>query len=535
MNTRRLLVIGWDGATWAYIEPLLTEGRLPHLANLLERGTHATLRSTIPPFTNIAWPSLVTGLKPEHTGIFDGAKLAPHTYTRRPTNLVTFRGIPIWRWVNRFEKRAAVFNVPMTCPAQPFDGWLIGGFDTPLDAEEATWPRDLRQRLAAQGRPYTILEREVALMAQQNPHQPRGDLETFAAEWVALTEEQGEFMARFWRDEAPDLLFTVFTATDSINHRTRNRAIIARIYEAADRALGRMLRETDEDTLICLVSDHGSTPAWRYIALYRLLAEHGWLAFRPEVAARFWRRVPLAGQHLARLWPRLPAFVRRLLSWPLIRYDPRLSTGYETIDWSRTQVYALTGMGPLYINLQGRQPAGVVSPADFNRLRAQVRAALLEARDEHGEPLFADVLFGEDVYPDANPQDLPPDLVLIPAKWSDHMITGFPTDPRVRPIPDTREYGTHTPDGIFVLAGPGIVAQSQRLRASIADVVPTLLAAGGIPLPMGLDGQVLHQVLTDEPHITYMPVEAEAEHPDHAPLAADEAILERLRNLGYLE
>jgi len=278
-----------------------------------------------------------------------------------------------------------------------------------------------------------------------------------------------------------------------------------------------------------------ATPAWRYIALYRLLAEHGWLAFRPEVAVRFWRRLPFVGRHLAHLWSRLPANVRRLLSWPLIRYDARLSTAYETIDWSRTQVYALTGMGPLYINLHGRQPEGVVSPADFNRLRAQVRATLLDVRDENGDPLFTDVLFGEDAYPDANPQDLPPDLVLIPARWSDHMITGFPTDPQVRPIPETREYGTHTPDGIFVLAGPGIATQHQRLRASIPDVVPTLLAAGGFPLPMGLDGKVLQHALADEPHITYMPVEAEKEHPGRTTLEADEVILERLRNLGYLE
>lgn len=535
MKPQRALIIGWDGATWDYIEPLLAEGRLPHLASLLERGAHATLRSTIPPFTNIAWPSLVTGLSPARTGIFDGAKLAPGTYTRRPTNLAAYRGIPLWHWVNRFGKRAAVFNVPMTYPARPLNGWLVGGFDTPLESEEATWPRGVLNEWAQAGRPYTILKREIDLMAQQNPHQPRGDLEAFAQEWVALTEEQGEFVARFWRDEAPDLLFTVFTATDSINHRTRQRAMIARIYEAADRALGRILHETDDETLICLVSDHGSTPAWRYIALYRLLAERGWLAFRPEIAPRFWRRLPLVGRHLARAWSRLPAHLRRLLSWPLVRYEPRLSTSYETIDWSRTQVYALTGMGPLYINLQGRQPGGVVPPDAFNRLRAQVRAALLETRDEHGEPLFADVLFGEDAYPDANPDDLPPDLVLIPARWSDHMITGFPSDPPVRPIPDTREYGTHTPDGIFVLAGPGIAQQRRLPSAEIVDVVPTLLAGWGLPLPTGLSGNVLQVAFLEPPAVEYAEAESSSSGAQAIAVEADEAILERLRNLGYLE
>ena len=42
----RVLLVGWDGATWDALDPLLAAGRLPHLAELIGRGWRTTLEST---------------------------------------------------------------------------------------------------------------------------------------------------------------------------------------------------------------------------------------------------------------------------------------------------------------------------------------------------------------------------------------------------------------------------------------------------------------------------------------------------------
>jgi predicted AlkP superfamily phosphohydrolase/phosphomutase len=110
----KILLIGWYGASWNYIEPLLEEGNLPNIKSLLDIGTRSVLRSTIPPYTNIAWPSLVTGRRPDKTGVFDGTKSIINSYQSIPTNLVGFRGIPIWKWLNNYGLRSGVLNVPMT-------------------------------------------------------------------------------------------------------------------------------------------------------------------------------------------------------------------------------------------------------------------------------------------------------------------------------------------------------------------------------------------------------------------------------------
>src|SRR5436189_6127990 len=70
-NMSRVLVIGWDGADWRILDPLLERGVLPNLASLIERGGRAVLRSTLPTHSWTAWPSFLTGVDPAEHGVFD--------------------------------------------------------------------------------------------------------------------------------------------------------------------------------------------------------------------------------------------------------------------------------------------------------------------------------------------------------------------------------------------------------------------------------------------------------------------------------
>lgn len=530
----KAILIGWDGAPWEYLNPLLAENRLPHLARLLARSSRATLTSTIPPFTNIAWPAMITGRTPAGTGIFDGAKAAPGSYTAIPTNLTRFHGTAVWQWLNHHGCRTAVLNVPMTYPAPAVDGVFVSGFDSPQGAADAAYPRDVLAQWRRAGHPYTLLDDEIALMRQQNPHHDRGNLETFIQGWIDLSRAQGRHAAWLWQQGDLDLLFVVFSGSDSVNHRTRSFDQIARVYAAMDEALGEILAAADADTTICLLSDHGSTPAYRYISLYRALADAGWLHFRPQVADRFWQRLPgPLGNAAARLWQKLPGAWKRPLSWPLLRWDGRLAAAYDNIDWTRTQVYTRSGMGLLYLNHADQRPQGTVTAAAAPALRTAVRDHFLALRDEAGKPLFADVLVGADVYPDANPADDPPDLILRPAQWSDHLITGYPSDPLIRPIPDAREYGTHTPDGVLLLAGPIVRADHDIGRAELIDVTPTLYALLGLPVPRTVNGRVLHQVSATPLSVAYVEDDTAAAAPA-ADLANAAEIMQRLEDLGYL-
>ena len=45
---KRVLVVGWDGADWDILDPLLESGDLPALQGLLDRGRRGVSRSSMP-------------------------------------------------------------------------------------------------------------------------------------------------------------------------------------------------------------------------------------------------------------------------------------------------------------------------------------------------------------------------------------------------------------------------------------------------------------------------------------------------------
>jgi arylsulfatase A-like enzyme len=96
--------------------------------------------------------------------------------------------------------------------------------------------------------------------------------------------------------------------------------------------------------------------------------------------------------------------------------------------------------------------------------------------------------------------------------------------------------GTHRVEGILIANGP-YVYQGQSIRAQIADIAPTLLAALGLRVPQDMEGKVLTDLFETKPTIEFEPPE-EIEVAEAEEVYTDkekEALTKRLADLGYLE
>jgi predicted AlkP superfamily phosphohydrolase/phosphomutase len=171
-----------------------------------------------------------------------------------------------------------------------------------------------------------------------------------------------------------DVLFAVFSTTDRVQHmmyryhdpehplhdpaeaareveffgrKTALGDVVPAIYEQMDRVVGEILSRLDPDDQLFLCADHGFT-SYRYgLEVNNWLAQEGYLV-----------------------------------------YDEPSSSGSKylaaVVDWSKTRAYAL-GLGMVYLNLEGREPAGIVPKAEAKALLKEIGDKLVALTDSGPE------------------------------------------------------------------------------------------------------------------------------------------------------
>ena len=277
-------------------------------------------------------------------------------------------------------------------------------------------------------------------------------------------------------DRRFDCVFAMFGECDRVQHALwRHRdpesprhdpeaaaelgGAIDEIYAEVDRIVGRVLDEAPEGTTVLVVSDHGFAPFRRGVNLNNFLRSQGF-------------QVPRAGAG---------AGTKRV-------GDLVDGAFFEDYDWERTRAYAM-GLGNVYLNLEGREPGGIVTPEEAPALLDRIRTALLALRDEDGTKVVREVYYGRDLYRGARTGDAP-DLV-VGFEWGYRVSwqTCLGNVDRDVIIPNTQRWsGDHcSVDPSLV---PGVVFANRPLvrregggAPDVLDVAPTIVTQFGTTVP----------------------------------------------------
>jgi predicted AlkP superfamily phosphohydrolase/phosphomutase len=96
----KVLLIGWDGADWEHIHPLLDEGLLPNLEGLLNRGVMGNLATLQPVISPLLCNWFATVMLPDLHGIQGLLEVDPFRGGARPFSSLSGWCKGIWKILN---------------------------------------------------------------------------------------------------------------------------------------------------------------------------------------------------------------------------------------------------------------------------------------------------------------------------------------------------------------------------------------------------------------------------------------------------
>ena len=541
-GSTRTIVFGFDALTFEYVD----EFDLPAFDSLRERGVEAPLRSTHPPWTASAWPSMYTGVDPSRHGVYDFFRY-DEEYPDK-ADIVTrsdVRTPALWNYLSSRELSSIVLNMPVTYPADRIDGVEVPGYLAPENAPG--YPEGIRAQLDDAVGGYRIYSRGE--LSADGAEKLRGyteliDIRRRAAEYLLTNYD--------WR-----LGIVQVQKTDAVFHNFEERGAHRRVYEAADDLLGSVLETIDEPVNVVVCSDHGIGPVNGYrIYLNEILRRDGLVETTNEdrgpsldgrkarlagdigdgdaaasavpmgAVSMIARALQCVGVTPADIYTTARRFgVAEALLDALPAETNRALGRY--VDWSASAAYCRSRneLG-VRINLEGREPDGVVSPERYERTRDRVIDRLDSIETPDGRPAFEWVKRREAVY-DGPYADDACDVLFMPTGMGNAIETKL----LGRRFVEATGYD-HKPDGAFVAAGPDVAGEGALEGLSLTDIAPIVMGLVEGAVPARMTGSVPNSLLSK-------PVERQTYNGITVDTGADEAdddgdLERRLEDLGYI-
>jgi predicted AlkP superfamily phosphohydrolase/phosphomutase len=435
---RRVVVLGFDGTPFSFMERMKKEGKLPTLSRLFDGGSLRRMNSVHPCVSCVAWSSVMTGKNPGKHGIFGFADRRPGTYDVYIPNGKDLRSKILPEILSDHGKRVVNIGVPVTFPPREVNGYLVSCFLTPA-IEKGTHPKEFGQYL-----------KDMGYIIDVDAQKARTNLDGFFPDLMKTLEKRAEAAHYLLEKEKWDFFLVHFMETDRLHHfvweymeteHEKYAPLFHRFYERLDEITQSFLDRLDDDVVLIILSDHGFCTIKQELYLNHWLEGMGYLSYGA-------------------------------------------SKTMNNVDWGRTQAFCMDP-GRVYLNVRGREPQGIVSSGrEYNELRDKLAGELAGLADPaSGEAMVRTVFTNQEIF-HGGYAHLGPDLVLDP-HWG-YDVKGFHGREALTgkgPI-----NGMHTfEDAMLYIRGEDVKGDG----LSVIDFLPTVFGVMNVPVPSDVDGRDL--------------------------------------------
>jgi predicted AlkP superfamily phosphohydrolase/phosphomutase len=348
----KFVVFSIDGVPFGLMQRMFDEGIMPNLAKLAQQHTFQQMRSIQPCVSSVAWTCFSTGKNPGKHGIYGFIDRAEDSYGLAFPNTRTMTSKTIWEILSDSGKRVFGMNIPVSYPPRKVNGIIIGGFLAP-NLDKIVYPASESDYL-----------KSINYVIDNDAAGARKDKHAFVDDLYNTHERRMEAMFHYLDQEDWDFFHTHVMGSDRANHflftkMQENHPKFApaffEYYRRVDASLGQLLQRIGDDTPIMIFSDHGFCSIKNEVNLSKVLIDKGWTVVADE--------------------PQHPLSI-----------NPEKSKAYCLIP------------GRIFINLQAREPAGIVPLDQYHATRQAIAKDLLELTAPNGDPVIDKVIMREDVY-----------------------------------------------------------------------------------------------------------------------------------------
>lgn len=495
----RLVIIGWDGATWDLLDPLLVESKLPNLQRLMQSGARGVLESLEPMESPALWTSIATGLPQEKHGVTGFFATRADLTAPRVWDVAAAHGLRVglYAWLATWPVHDAfAFVIPSWMARSPETRPLDYACVQELKLEQdrnggPVHPFRALWECALHGARLRAFRQMAGFLARDQFGLP--EEERFAAKMLSEVRLETDVFLALLRRFTPDAATFTLYGTDKLAHRywhymepqafpgmewpsnPKLKTAIRDYYQEADRALGRIRDALPPSTHFLLLSDHG-------------------MKADPAAPRQFFVDVPCLLEALnAASFFRHSTIQRKIVLEPVIP-DPTLT---RTLLERLRRVHFPGSSDPVF----------EMELDDEGRILLQTTFSL----SWHAESplLIHDTILIEG-------QILPTRRIFFERTFS----------------------GAHDPHGIIVLVGPAITPGTTIQNVTLLDIAPTMLYLLDLPISEELPGRILLEAVSP----SYRQAHAPRSTPAYPPLPAAgekpevdwEPFLEQLRGVGYV-
>lgn len=524
MNSKpqKVIVLHLEAAEPSLIKKWCSEGKLPALNELKQKGVYCRLHTPGYIDSGCVWPTFSTGTNSGKHGMgFYPRQLKSGTYHIIKKYATDMKGEHFWDILSQNGKEMLVMDMPLTYPKPHFNGTMICNWGDEHDSHApVSQPTSLIHEII----------KEFGKNELNDWHQHRlstkEEWKGFLNTVLKAIQLRSKVVRHLLKERDWECAVLNFGEIHWASHMAwhlhdKNHPeydaeiaeycgdIILQAYQALDNTIAQIIKEIPDDTTVMTISSLGmGVQVGGEMLLNDILQKLNLTPSKKQnekgVLSRFKKRFLFGNQGMTYAVQQVerivsPKMMMRAKSILPTKFWDKWTRWFLDLGNNRAEsvVFQVPGdhSGLIRVNLKGREPKGKVNAGEgYSSVFRFLKEALLELKDaKTGEQVVKEVI---DIKSRIS-GDMVDEIADIAVVWRE----GYPIEAiessRIGRI-ELKEYhkrpGGHINNGFMIASGEPFRQGVELPITDLLNVVPTILSLFHFSIPDNLDGEIIREV-----------------------------------------